>query len=152
MAPLNLLCKHLCVQHYLSAYLGIGIEETNAGIGIPLSRILVRYRTNKMPDCVSLVRYRACSGIVSFFQNGTGNRTDWMPDGPAFRHFYIYVHGHWHGHAALTWTCNMDMDMQYAHGHGHAARLWSNSMYLDNGYAWMPEGRNADKEFSPRHR
>ncbi len=19
---------------------------------------------------------------------------DWMPDGPAFRHFYIYVHGH----------------------------------------------------------
>jgi hypothetical protein len=34
MATLNLLCKHLCVQYYLSAYLGIGIEETNAGIGI----------------------------------------------------------------------------------------------------------------------
>jgi hypothetical protein len=21
-------------------------------------------------------------------------QTDWMPDGPAFRHFYIYVYGH----------------------------------------------------------
>ncbi len=36
-----------------------------------------------------------------------------MPDGLAFRHFYIYVHGHWHGNAALMWTCNMDMNMQY---------------------------------------
>ncbi len=51
---------------------GHGIEETNAGIGIPASRILVWYRTKKMPDCVSLVRYRTCSGIVSFFQSGTG--------------------------------------------------------------------------------
>jgi hypothetical protein len=48
------------------AWLGIGIEETNAGIGIP------DYRTKKMPDCLSLVRYRICSGIVSFFQSGTG--------------------------------------------------------------------------------
>jgi hypothetical protein len=52
--------------------LGIGIEETNAGIGIPACQILVRYWTKKMPDCVSLVRYRACSGIISFFQSGTG--------------------------------------------------------------------------------
>jgi hypothetical protein len=41
----------------------------------------------------------------------------------------------------------MDMNMQY--GHGHAARLWSCSMYLDNGHAWMPECLNAEKEFSP---
>jgi hypothetical protein len=38
------------------AGLGIGVEKTNAGIGIPASRILVRYRTTKMPDCVSLDR------------------------------------------------------------------------------------------------
>jgi hypothetical protein len=31
----------------LFTYLGIGIEETNAGIGIPASQILVRYRTKK---------------------------------------------------------------------------------------------------------
>jgi hypothetical protein len=105
-------------------YLGIGIEETNAGIGILASRILVQYRTNKMPDCVSLVRCRTCSGIVSFFS--VRYRTDWMPDSPAFRHFYVYVHEHWHGHAALTWTCNMDMDMQY----GHAAWTCTRSMAL----------------------
>jgi hypothetical protein len=56
----------------LLALLGIGIEETNAGIGIPASRILVRYPTKKMLDCVSLVRHRTCSGIVIFFQSGTG--------------------------------------------------------------------------------
>jgi hypothetical protein len=50
----------------------IGIEKTNAGIGIPASRNLVRYQTTKIPDCVSLVWYRTCSGIVSFFQSGTG--------------------------------------------------------------------------------
>ncbi len=44
---------------------------------------------------------------------------------------------------------HMDMDMQYGHAHVHAALLWSCSMYLDNGHAWMPECRNADKEFSP---
>jgi hypothetical protein len=48
-------------------YLGIGIEKTNAGIGIPASRILVWYRTKKVPDCVSLVWYWTFSGIVSFF-------------------------------------------------------------------------------------
>jgi hypothetical protein len=106
MAPLNLLCKHLCVQHYLSAYLGIGIEETNAGIGIPASRILVRYRTNIMPDCVSLVRYRACSGIVSFFQSGTG-----LTGCRIYMYMDIDIYmdidmdmQHWHGHATWTWT------------------------------------------------
>jgi hypothetical protein len=28
----------------------IGIEQTNAGIGIPASTILFRYRTQKVPD------------------------------------------------------------------------------------------------------
>jgi hypothetical protein len=51
---------------------GIGIEETNAGIGIPASFLLVRYRTKKMPDCVALFRYRTSSGIVNHFQSGTG--------------------------------------------------------------------------------
>jgi hypothetical protein len=36
--------------------LGIGIEETNTGIGIPASRILVQYQTEKMPDCGFLVQ------------------------------------------------------------------------------------------------
>ncbi len=71
-----------------------------------------------MPDCVSLVWYRTCSSIVSFFQSGTGLTTC-----QTVQHFYIYVPWLWHEHAALTWTCNMDMDLQY--GHGHAAWTWT---------------------------
>jgi hypothetical protein len=51
---------------------GIGIQKTNAGIGIPASVISVRYRTKKMPDCAALFRYRIAFVIVSFFQSGTG--------------------------------------------------------------------------------
>jgi hypothetical protein len=51
----------------VTSYLGISIEETNAGIGIPAYRILVRYQTKKLPDCVSLVGYLTCSGFISFF-------------------------------------------------------------------------------------
>jgi hypothetical protein len=47
--------------------LGIGIEETNASIGIRASIILVRCRTKKIPDCLGLVLYRTIPGIVSFF-------------------------------------------------------------------------------------
>jgi hypothetical protein len=59
----------------LFTYLGIGIEETNAGIGILAYQILVRYQT--------------CSGIVSFLQSGTeltGCRT--------VRRSRISIHGH----------------------------------------------------------
>jgi hypothetical protein len=44
-----------------------------------------------MPDCVSLVRYLICSGIVSFFS-------------PAFRHFYMYryLHINIHMHIRIT--------------------------------------------------
>jgi hypothetical protein len=42
---------------------GIGIQKTNAGIGIPASVISVRYRDKQMPDFASLFRYRAASGI-----------------------------------------------------------------------------------------
>jgi hypothetical protein len=52
--------------------LGIGIEETNAGIGILASMISVQYWNKKIPDCISLVRYRTGSGTVSFFHSGTG--------------------------------------------------------------------------------
>jgi hypothetical protein len=82
----------------LHAGLGIGIEKTNAGIGIPASRILVQYRTTKMPDCVSLVRFRTCSGIVSFFQSGTGLtgcQTVW--------------------HSGISIYMNMDIDMGMQH-------------------------------------
>jgi hypothetical protein len=51
---------------------GIGIQKTNAGIGIPAFIITVRYRSYTMPDCVVSFRYRTVSGIVSFFQSGTG--------------------------------------------------------------------------------
>jgi hypothetical protein len=62
---------------YLLAKLGISIEETNAGIGIPASMISVRYLNKKMPDCISLVRYRTVSGTVSFFHSGTGLTGCW---------------------------------------------------------------------------
>jgi hypothetical protein len=47
----------------------------------------------------------------------------------------------------------MDTDMQY--GHGQASWTWTHSTALvmqhgsDNGHAWMPECRNADKQLSP---
>ncbi len=37
--------------------MGVGIEETNAGIGILASIISVQYRTKKMLDCIGLVWY-----------------------------------------------------------------------------------------------
>ncbi len=81
--------------------MGIGIEETNAGIGIPASRILVRYRTKKMPDYVSIVWYQTCSGIVSVFQSGTGLTRCWT-----VQHSGISVYT-W----ILTWACSIDIDM-----------------------------------------
>jgi hypothetical protein len=92
------------------------------GIGIWHPEFLVRYQTKKMPDCVSLVRYWTGFGIVLFFS--VRDQTDWMPDSPAFRHFYRYVnrHWHWHGmqhwheHATWTWTCSMDLVMQHGPG------------------------------------
>jgi hypothetical protein len=121
-------------QPRCDAELGIGIEQTNAGIGIPASRILVRYPTQKMPDCVGLVQYRTCSGIVSFFHSGTG-----LTGCRTVRHLYIYTYTyicicsmnmdrdrdmdmqHGHGHAAWTRTFSMDMDMQHVQGHRHAS-------------------------------
>jgi hypothetical protein len=49
-----------------NAKLGIGIEETNASIGITACIILVRYRTKKMLECISFVRYWICPGIDFF--------------------------------------------------------------------------------------
>jgi hypothetical protein len=76
-----------------------------------------------MPDCVRLVRYWTCSGIVSFFQSDTvltGCHTVWQ-SGISI-HMYMdidMVMEHGHGHA--VWTCSMDMDMYTQHGFGHAA-------------------------------
>jgi hypothetical protein len=50
----------------------MGIEETKAVIGIPASQILVWYRTLKVPDCVSLVRYQTGFGIAKFFSVWSG--------------------------------------------------------------------------------
>jgi hypothetical protein len=71
----------------LYAKLGISIEETNTSIGIPASMISIWYWNKKMPDCISLVRYRTGSATVSFFS--FWYRTDWILDRPAFRHFEI---------------------------------------------------------------
>jgi hypothetical protein len=71
--------------------LSIGIEQTNAGIGIPASRILVWYRTQKMPDFIGLVRYQTCSGIVSFFHSGTG-LTGCRTVLHSFIHVYTYTY------------------------------------------------------------
>jgi hypothetical protein len=59
---------------YTSPQLGIGIEETVT----PASEFrhpefsLHGAGLKKTPDYVNIVRYRTCSGIVSFFQSGTG--------------------------------------------------------------------------------
>jgi hypothetical protein len=98
---------HLCVRQTRLALFYIFF--------IPASRILVRYRTKKMPDCVSLVQYQTCSGIVSSFQSGTGLtgcRT------VALSSISVYVYK----------DIDMDMDMQY--GHGHAAWAWTHRTAL----------------------
>jgi hypothetical protein len=55
---------------------GIGIQKTNSGIGIPVSVISVRYRSKKMPDCCASYWYRSSSGIVTCFQSGTGTNPE----------------------------------------------------------------------------
>jgi hypothetical protein len=77
--------------HFMTfnASLCIRIWETNAGISIPASITLSRYRSKKikkMLDCVGLVRYRACSDIVSFFHPGTG-----LTGCRTVRHSGIYI-------------------------------------------------------------
>ncbi len=101
-----------------------------------------------MPDCVTLVRYRTCSGIISFFQSGTGLTGCQRSGIPAFLYICTWT---------LTWTCSIDMDMQ--HGHGHALWIWTCSMGMDTQYSFdnaaciwtmdMHGCRNADKKFSP---
>ncbi len=125
----------------------------SAGIGIPASRISVRYRTKKMPDCVFLVRYRTYSGIVSFFQSGTGltgcqtvrhsgiSKYVYMDLDIVMKHWHRMQHWHgmqhWHEHATWTWqavwtwTCSMDMDNDMQPGQGHAAWTWTCSMDMD---------------------
>jgi hypothetical protein len=117
----------------------------------------------KMPDCVSLVRYRTCSGNVSFFQSGTG-----LFGCRTVRHSGIYTHKQEHAHehalanAHKPMMCGMNMDRNmdvqhgHEHGHGHAPGTWTCTRDMDmhqghgDGQApWMPECRNADKKFSP---
>jgi hypothetical protein len=88
-----------------------------------------------MPDCVSLVRYRTCPGIVSSVHSGTG-----LTECRTVRHFYIqYIctcsmrmytdMQHEHKHAAWTQPWTTDMGMQL--GHWYAEWTWSCSIYID---------------------
>jgi hypothetical protein len=108
--------------------------------GIPASRILVRYRTKKLPDCVSLVRYRTCSGIVSSVHSNTGLIGCWT-----VQHSGIYTHAHKHllAHAHTPMMCGMNMDVQ----RWHEAWIWTCTMDME---MEKHHGcRNADKKFSP---
>ncbi len=125
----------------LGASRGISIEETNAGIGIPASIISVRYRTKQMPDCVGLVQYRISSGVVSFYNSGTGlircrtvrpflQHTHTNTHTKTNTHANSHKNTHGHGQAAwtLTWTCSMEMgtmDMDKQHGCRNADEKFS---------------------------
>jgi hypothetical protein len=97
-----------------------------------------------MPYCVSLVRYRTCSGIVSFFQSGTG-----LFGCRTVRHSDIYTHEHAHAlaHAKTPMMCGMNMDRNMDVQHGHEAWTWTCTMDMEmdkHDGCW-----NADKNFSP---
>jgi hypothetical protein len=82
----------------INSYLDIGIEETNAGIGIPSSIISVRYWTKKLPDCLGLVRYRTIPSIVSFFLP-VPDYSDARQSGiPAFIHMNTHTNTHMNMH------------------------------------------------------
>jgi hypothetical protein len=102
-----------------------------------------------MPDCVSLVRYRTFSAVVSFFQSGTGLTGCWTVRHSSIS-IYVYMDididmdmQHGHGHALWTWTCSMGMDTQ--HNFDNAACICTMDMH---------GCRNADKKkkSSVRHR
>ncbi len=86
------------------AQLGIGIEQTNANIGIPAFIISVLYWTKKMLDFIGLVQYRTSPGIISFFHSGTRLIGCWT-----VRHSSIFTHAH-------AWTLGMEKDMHHRHG------------------------------------
>jgi hypothetical protein len=98
--------------------LGIGIEETNAGIGIPASIISFWHRTKEIPDCAGLVRYWIGPGIVIFFHSGTG-----LIACRTVRHSGIFKHAHrqaaWTSDLDITWTSSMEMGVH--HGQRQAA-------------------------------
>jgi hypothetical protein len=102
-----------------------------------------------MPDWVSLVRYRTCFGIVSFFQSGTG-----LTGCRTVRHSGISIYmsmdidmdmKHWHWmqqHAAWTCTCSMDMDMDMDTQHGFVYAAWTWTVHMHGCTdAGMPECR-----------
>jgi hypothetical protein len=83
----------------LISYLGIGIKEANAGIGIPASIIPVWYRTKKMPDCLTWFGTRPDPASLVFSEG--------MPDSSAFRHLYTQTR---------TRTCTHTYDVRREHG------------------------------------
>jgi hypothetical protein len=104
--------------------LGIGIEEPNAGINIPVSIISVQYQTKKMLGCVGLVQYWIGPGIVSFFPlySGTG-----LVGCRTVRHVYTSTHTD----MDMDWDIDMqhgDKNIDMQHGNGHAPWTLASSM------------------------
>jgi hypothetical protein len=85
-----------------------------------------------MPDCVSLVRYRTCPGIVSSVHSGTG-----LIGCRTVRHSSIYTHAHEnehalaHAHAHTPMMCGMNMDKNMDVQRGHEAWTLTHTMDME---------------------
>ncbi len=97
-----------------------------------------------MRDCVSLVQYWTCPGIVGSVLSGTG-----LIGCRTVRHSGIYTHVHEHAlaHAHTPMMCGMNMDQNMDVQRGHEAWTWTYTMDME--MAKHHGCRNADKKFIP---
>jgi hypothetical protein len=92
-----------------------------------------------MPDCLGLVRYWTCPGIVSFFIPA--------PDCSDAGQSGIYTDEHALAHPHIPMMCGMNMDRNMDVQHGHEA--WTRTCTMDMKMDKHHGCRNADKKFSP---
>jgi hypothetical protein len=91
-----------------------------------------------MPDCLALIRYRNCPGIVGFFYFGTGligcrtvqhlyiqTRTRTPPRTRTHTYDVWHEHGQKHGCSAWTWTYTIDMEIDKYHEYRNADKKFS---------------------------
>jgi ABC-type nickel/cobalt efflux system permease component RcnA len=108
----------------------------------------------KIHDCVGLLQYRICPGIVIFFIPVLG----WLdagPDNPAFIHKHRHTHTHIHTHTPPPTPSQTHTHMEMQHGNRHAPCTRTSSMDMDMKHGMDMEMdkhngcRNADEKFSP---